>query len=72
MATQAEVRDLKARIAGPLLKRPGVSGLGIQQDKAGNPVVAVYLDDPSAGEALKPEFAGEPVVFEYTGGFVKQ
>jgi hypothetical protein len=72
MATEADIRQLKARIAGPLMKRPGVSGVGIQRDQAGNPVLAVYLDDPKAQALLQPEFLGQPVVFEYSGKLLKQ
>jgi hypothetical protein len=70
--TEADIRKLKARVAGSLLKRPGVSGVGIQQDDSGNPVLAVYLDDPTAKAILQPEFSGEPIVFEYTGKLLKQ
>jgi len=68
VATEQEIRDLKHRHAPDLLARPGVNGVGVERDDAGEYVLAVHLDtdDPETLKQLPEEIEGHAV--KYIGG----
>jgi hypothetical protein len=73
MATEEEIRALKERHGEELLRRPGVSGVGIQRDQGGEYLLAVHLDRDAgeAAEALPEEIEGHRVLYLRTGPFNK-
>ena len=73
IATEQEIRVVKRRHSARLLSQPGVSGVGIEKDDAGEFVLAVHLDadKPEAGEELPAELEGVPVKYVRSGPFEK-
>ncbi|CAN5155708.1 MAG: hypothetical protein ACR2GW_14135 [Pyrinomonadaceae bacterium] len=73
MATEKEIREVKRRHSPQLLNRPGVCGVGVEKDKAGDYVLAVHLDteNEDALAALPEEIEGYPVKYIYSGPFRK-
>jgi hypothetical protein len=73
IATEQEIRDVKHRLSARLLSQPGVSGVGIEKDDAGEYVLAIHLDseDPEAGKELAAELEGVPVKYVRSGPFRK-
>jgi hypothetical protein len=75
MATLEQVRDVKQRHAPRLLAEPGVSGVGVEKDDAGNYVLAIHLDtaDPAVRDRIPAQIEGSPVKVVVEGGpFRKQ
>lgn len=74
MASEASIRDAKRRFSGQLLRRPGVSGLGVERDSQGDYFLAVHLDssDPHLEQEVAAQLAGLPVKFVCSGPFQKQ
>ena len=71
MATEEKIRDVKRRHSLHLLKQPGVCGVGVERDEAGDYVLAVHLDDPGARANLPDEIEGHPVKYVQSGPFRK-
>lgn len=73
MATEAEIRELKERHSLQLLDQPGVSGVGIELDDAGNYVLAVHLDtdDPEVRKHLPDKIEGHQIKYVQSGPFRK-
>jgi hypothetical protein len=73
MATEQEIREVKRRHASRLLSQPGVSGVGIEKDDAGEYVLAVHLDtdNPEADKSLPDEIEGHRVKYIRSGPFRK-
>jgi hypothetical protein len=73
IATEQEIREVKQRHSARLLSQPGVSGVGIEKDDAGEFVLAIHLDseDPEAGKELPAEIEGFPVKYVRSGPFRK-
>lgn len=44
VATEEELREVKRRHSMRLLQLPGVSGVGVEKDSAGNYVLVVHVD----------------------------
>ncbi|MGH7215282.1 MAG: hypothetical protein ACREIT_11015 [Tepidisphaeraceae bacterium] len=74
MATFKELKAVKRRHAAELLKKDGVSGVDIDEDANGAPVIAVHLetDDPRVRRQLPNELEGHPLKFVHTGPIRKQ
>jgi hypothetical protein len=73
VATEDEIRDVKARHAAGLLARPGVNGIGVERDGEGGYVLAVHLatDDPALVAALPAAIEGHPVRYSASGPYRK-
>ena len=70
----AKVRAVKRKHSASLLRRPGVAGVDIAIDDAGNGSLAVHLDtkDPDVTKGLPDVLDGVPVEYVYTGPIRKQ
>lgn len=71
IATEQEIRELKHRHSARLLNEPGVSGVGIEKDDAGEYVLAVHLDSDNLLKALPDEIEGYRVKYIKSGPFRK-
>ncbi|HZO86945.1 MAG TPA: hypothetical protein VFB38_01300 [Chthonomonadaceae bacterium] len=73
MASEAEAREVKRRHAAQLLSKPGVVGVGVEQDPTGQYVLAIYLntDDPEIRRDLPQQIEGCPVKLVRSGPFRK-
>lgn len=73
MATEQEIREVKRRHSPHLLSVPGVSGVGIEKDDAGEYVLAVHLDtdNPEARKRLPDAIEGYRVKYIQSGPFRK-
>lgn len=73
IATEQEIRELKHRHSAHLLSQPGVSGVGVEKDDAGEYVLAVHLDsnDPEALKPLPDEIEGHRIKYVNSGPFRK-
>lgn len=71
IATEQEIRELKHRHSARLLSEPGVSGVGIEKDNAGQYVLAVHLDSDDPPKVLPDEIEGYPVKYIKSGPFRK-
>jgi hypothetical protein len=73
LATEQEIRELKHKHSASLLARPGVSGVGIEKNDAGDYVLAVHVDthDPEALKQLPEEIEGHAVKYVHSGPFRK-
>jgi hypothetical protein len=71
LATEDEIRELKARHAADLLARPGVNGVGVERDEDGSYVLAVHLgsDDPELNAGLPARIEGHPVRYRHGGPY---
>jgi hypothetical protein len=68
-----ELRAIKQRHSADLLRQPGVSGVGIEGDEGGEPVLVVHLatDDAEVRNRLPNKIEGHPVVYRQSGPFQK-
>lgn len=73
MATEQEIRAVKRRHSPQLLNQPGVCGVGVEKNEAGDYVLAVHLDteDADALAALPEEIEGYTVKYIHSGPFRK-
>ena len=73
MATAEELKEVKQRHAQELLKQPGVSGVGIEKDDAGDFVLVIHLDsnDPEVRANLPDQVEGHRVKYIQSGPFRK-
>lgn len=73
MATEDEIRDLKAKYAAELMARPGVHGVGVERDGEGGYVLTVHLAsaDPALVAGLPAELEGYPVCYSVSGSYRK-
>ena len=73
MVTEQTAREIKSRHSDRLLKQPGVSGVGVGKDDAGNFVIALYLDthDPNLEANLPKDLEGCPVKLIHSAPFRK-
>jgi hypothetical protein len=69
-----KVKAVKRKHSADLLRRPGVCGVDIEVDKAGNGSLAIHLDtnDPKVKAGLPDVLDGVPVEYVYTGPIRKQ
>lgn len=74
MASLDELRALKRKYSGQLLRQPGVCGVDIDVDKTGEASLTVHLDsrDPGVLAALPSALDGHEVKYVYTGPIRKQ
>jgi hypothetical protein len=74
MATFDEIRSLKKRHSPGLLKKPGVCGVDIDVNHAGQAILTVHLDtaDPAVREQLPDKLEGYPIRYVHTGPFRKE
>lgn len=73
MATEEEAREVKRRHSAQLLKQPGVCGVGVEKDEAGNYIIAIHLDtdDPDVRARLPQQIEGYAVRAIHSGPFRK-
>ena len=73
MPSAEEVRELKRRHSADLLREPGVCGVGVEKDDAGEYVLTVYLekDDPELRKRVLSTVEGQPIKFVHSGPFRK-
>ena len=69
MATEEKIREVKRRHSMNLLKQPGVSGVGVERDEAGDYVLTIHIDDAAARANLPDEIEGHPVKYVHSGPF---
>ena len=74
MKSQQQVREIKRRHSVRLLQQPGVCGVGVEKDEAGNFVLAVHLDahQPKAVTTIPDAIEGCRVIRVLSGPFSKQ
>lgn len=73
MQSEEEIREVKRRHSAELLGQPGVCGVGVEKDAAGNFVLAVHLsaDDAEVRKRLPSEIEGYRIKFVVSGPFEK-
>jgi hypothetical protein len=73
MSSEEEARAVKRRHSPQLLHQPGVCGVGVEKDEAGNYVIAIHLDtdDPAVRARLPQQIEGYPVKPVLSGPFRK-
>ncbi|HLI86622.1 MAG TPA: hypothetical protein VKV17_22135 [Bryobacteraceae bacterium] len=73
MLSEEEASTIKRRHATRLLKLPGVSGVGIEKDAAGNYLLVIHIDSdqPEVVTGLPEQVEGLPVRLVRTGPFRK-
>ncbi len=73
MAEEDELRAIKKRHSARLLQQEGVSGVGIEKDETGRPVLVVHLasDDAEIRSRLPDEIEGHRLVYRRSGSFRK-
>ena len=71
MATEQEIKELKRRHSARLLSEPGVSGVGIEKDQAGEYFLTVHVDGPDAAQKLPRQLDGKPIKVVQSGPFKK-
>jgi hypothetical protein len=73
MGVEEEVGEVKRRHSPELLRQPGVCGVGVEKDEAGNYTIALHLesDDPNVRSRLPLQIEGYPVKFVLSGPFRK-
>jgi len=64
-----EARAIKDRHSLALLKTPGVHGVGIREDGAGNQTLVIMADPTIEKSGLPAEIEGLPVSLEETSRF---
>lgn len=71
MATEAELKEVKRRHSPHLLQMPGVCGVGVEKDDAGEYVLAVHVnvDDPQVEQTLPQTLEGHPIKVVRSGPF---
>lgn len=73
MAKEDEIREVKRRHSAELMRQPGVCGVGVEKDEAGEYVIALHLDtdDPQVQQGLPKELDGFRVKLIKSGPFRK-
>lgn len=73
MKSEQEVRQIKQRHSARLLALPGVCGVGVEKDEAGQFVLALHLesDDPTVTAQLPTQIEDCPVKWDASGPFRK-
>ena len=71
MATEAELKEIKQRHSFELLRQPGVAGVGIEKNDAGDFALVVYVTDDEALARLPKDLDGAPVKYVRTDPFRK-
>lgn len=73
MEDEQKLKELKQRYSAHLLGQKGVCAVGIENDKSGEPVLAIHLDDSAAEDLdLPEEFKDYAVKYvRQDGGFRK-
>jgi len=74
MPSEQEVAEIKRRHSARLLQQPGVCGVGVEKDQAGNFYLAVHLDSSNAATTatLPDSIEGAPLKVIRSGPFTKQ
>jgi hypothetical protein len=67
--TASEANAIKRRHSRTLLSLPGVQGVGLHEDGAGNQSLVVLVDAEADLSKLPAEIEGLPVTTEATGPF---
>jgi hypothetical protein len=73
MATEEQARAAKRRNSYLLLRQPGISGLGVERDGAGNYFLAIHTDGtvPDIDSKVPAELDGCPTRIVRSGPFRK-
>jgi hypothetical protein len=71
VGSHAAVRRIKERYGPSLMARPGVNGVGVERDTAGEYYLAVHVDkdDAAVRRGLPREIEGQPVKIVASGPF---
>jgi len=71
MATEETARAVKSKYSLDLLKKPGVSGVGVEKDQDGEYVIALHLDQdhPQLANDLPQKLEGVRVKHVFSGPF---
>jgi hypothetical protein len=71
--TADQVRDIKRRHSAALLSQPGICGVGVEKDEAGEHVLAIHVDagHPEALKAVPERIEGCPTKVIASGPFRK-
>lgn len=74
MPTEAAIRKLKREHSATLLQKPGVCGVGVEQDAAGDFVLAVHLSEDTVAvrESVRRQLGSAPVKLVPSGPFQAQ
>jgi hypothetical protein len=67
--TSEEARAIKDRHSLALLRTPGIHGVGVQEDGAGNQTLVILADPKIAKSSLPADIEGLPVSLETSGPF---
>ena len=73
MASREEVREVKRRHSARLLNQPGICGVGVEKDEAGQYILTLHIDANAleAGKQLPDQIEGCPVKVVQSGPFRK-
>ncbi len=73
LAKEDDIREVKRRHSAELMRQPGVCGIGVEKDEAGEFVIALHLDtdDPQVQQRLPKELEGFRVKLIKSGPFRK-
>jgi len=73
MGREDEIREVKRRHSPDLLRQPGVCGVGVEKDEAGEFYIALHLDtdDAEVQARLPKEIEGYAVKLIRSGPFRK-
>jgi hypothetical protein len=73
MATEQQIVALKKQLSRQLLTHPGVNGVGVESDGAGNYFLAIHVDnlDRPIVKQPPPLLTSQPFKFVSSGPFVK-
>lgn len=73
MTQEERAEQVKDRYSLELLSRPGVSGVGVEQDDSGQYVLTVHVetDDPEVRRQLPAQIEGFPTRVVRSGPFRK-
>ena len=71
-APKSVVEEVMMRHEGQLMRRNGVTGVGIGQNAIGDAAIVVYLQEKSAVSGLPKQLDGIDVVTEITGAIDAQ
>jgi hypothetical protein len=73
MTQEKRAEEVKDRHSLELLSRPGISGVGVEQDDSGRYVLTIHLetDDPEVRGQLPAQIEGFPTRVVHSGPFHK-
>jgi hypothetical protein len=69
--TDDHVREVKRQLSQRFLGQPGISGVGIERDEDGQPLIVIHVSssDPSITQQIPDEFDGVRIRTIHSGPF---